>query len=225
MNLLHIYLNIYNKINTSVIIIYVLFLSMLLLFYLFYVSSNNFFKIIINLLYIFNIAVILSYHNVDFFSALLLSAELPLILVLIIFYFHKNSLEIDSIYKYKTNNKVFSLFICLSFMIFIYMFCFITPKLNISFYNFLVNDSVYISNKNDFLILFILLYKINNLYVLLFAFLIFLVSLLVILIYQLNKLLSFQKNYLKKNVSLLRKQNLLKQSIYNSKLKFFNKKI
>lgn len=223
--LLNTYLNIYNKINSSNTLVYILFFNVLLLFYLFCVSNNGFFKIVINLLYIFNFAIILSFFNVDFFSALLLSAEVPLVLVLIIFYFHKNSLEIDSIYNYKGNLRFFYFFLFFSLLIFFYLFCYYNPQVSMLFYNFLINDSIYILNKNDFLILFLLIYKLNSAYAVIFAFLIFLVSLIVILIYQLNKLFILQKQYLKKNVCILRKQNMLKQSVYTSKLKFFNKKI
>ena len=81
-----------------------------------------------------------------------------------------------------------------------------------------------ITHKNDFLIFFIVYYQLNYIFIIYFGFLIFYISLLVVLIYQLNKLFLFKEENKTKNILFLKKQNLLKQSIFKSKLKFFKSK-
>jgi hypothetical protein len=171
---------------------------------------------------LFNIAILLSYCNGDFYSAFLLVAELPIFLVLMIFYFHKNSLNLDTLYKYKKLKFDKTLFI------FLFIGLFFIPKKVYAGFNFFDFNLINLKStlyKNDFFLLYLSFYKQDAVYIFFFAILIFFISFLVIIIYQINKLQLFVNKIQTKNILFLRKQNMLKQSIYKSKLKFFSKKI
>jgi len=176
---------------------------------------------------LFNLALFIGFFDVDFFTALMLGAEFPILLILLIFYFQKNSLQIDNIYKYSSTNLGLKYFYIALLIIFIYLY----NNLNLiffnffNFYNFILDTTYAISSRNDFLTIYIIYYKINNLYIYLFAILIFFVSLLIIFLFQINKIYHLKNTKSFKNILILRKQNILRQGVFNSKLKFFNKKI
>jgi hypothetical protein len=216
-----------NKLFSIHFIFYFLIINFFIIYYLFFISTNNFFKIIIMFLFLVNSALLLSYFNADFFSAFLLAAELPILLVLIIFYFQKNNLQLDNFFKYKNNIHTYKLYA----LIFIFFSIYLISNSNavstnyFLFYNFIVNDSFLLANRNDFSSIYLVYYKLSHSFVYIFGYLIFFLSLLVILIFQLNKFYSLKFNGNYKNMLILRKQSTAKQSVYTSKLKFFNKKI
>ena len=95
------YCEIFNKLFSSESIIYfLLIINVIIILFLTFIL-NNFFKIILNFCFIVNNAIFLNFLNGDFFGAFLLVTEIPVILILIIFYFHKNSLDVDTLYNFK----------------------------------------------------------------------------------------------------------------------------
>jgi len=217
------FFNIYNKIFSSNIYIYIYILNFLIIYFIFFISTNSFLRIIIIFLFLVNSCFLLSFLGGDFFGGFLLTAELPIIVVLLIFYFQKNSLQLDSFYKYNTKfsffNRLLPLVFFPSFTAYLYYF---RSNNFFSFYNFILNDSASVSNRNDFLLLYIIYYKSNPIYIYIFALLIFFVSLLIILIFQINKIYALNISE-KKQKLFLRKQNPLKQSIFKTQLTFFKK--
>lgn len=211
-----------NKLLSSNIFYYFLVINILLIIYLFCFTFTFFFKLILNLLFIVNISFLLSFINADFFSGFLLTAELPIILVFMIFYFHKNALQIDNIYKFNTRGNVYMIPLVAIFLFFVSP---LDANFLFSFYNLCLNNAYSIVNKNDFFVLYIVNYKLSIFLPVIFAILIFFISILVILIFQLNKLIVLKNTTKISNVNILRKQNLLKQSVYLFKLIFFNKKV
>lgn len=224
-----IYLNITiicNKLFSVYAPLYFLIFNFLIIF--FFISvTNGFFRVFINFLFLVNSVLFLSINNVDFFSAFLLAAELPIVLVLLIFYFQKNKLQLDNFYKY-TNISFVSKLSYFSFAIFLILLLLLGGNgvlNNFFFYNFIVNDTFSINSRNDFLIIYLIYYKLSGNIVLIFGYLIFFLSLLVIFIFQLNKFYTFKFDTNYKNILVLRRQNVSKQSIFSSKLKFFNKNL
>lgn len=217
------YFTLYNKVLSSNIFYYFFIINLFIIIYLFYFTFIFFFKLILNLLFILNVAFLISFFNMDFFSGFLLAAELPIILIFLIFYFHKNAVQIDNIYKFNIKNNNFLITIFIFF--FLLFLLFNTNNLFFSFYNLCLNNSFSIYSKNDFLILYIINYNYNFVLPLIFAILIFFVSIFVILLYQLLKHVAFSNNNKKNNILILRKQNLLKQATYKFKFFFFNKKL
>ena len=226
-SILNTHLVVYNKLFVSSTGCYLLITSILFLLYIYHISSNNFFKIIINFLFVVDAALIVSYLDADFFSAFLLAAELPIILILIIFYFHKNSLQLNNPYKYDNNVSCykFILFVSLLIIFSVVITNFFSINTYMPIFNFLVNGCLTVASKNDFLLLFLVYYKINNIYIYQIAVLIFLVSLLAIFIYQLNKFFLFRGGLKYRNILILRKQSLVKQGIFKLKVKFYSKKV
>jgi len=219
------FLSLYNKIFSSHIWPYLLFFNFLLILYLFVIAFNGFFRVIIAFIFLFNLALFIGFFDIDFFTALMLGAEFPILLILLIFYFQKNSLQIDNIYKYLPANLGLKYFYTGLLIIFIYLYNNNLNFIFFHFYNFILNTTYSLSSRNDFLVIYIIYYKINSLYIYLFAVLIFFVSLLIIFLFQINKIYHLKTTKSFKNVLILRKQNILRQGVFNSKLKFFNKKI
>lgn len=223
LNLINDFVATYTAISPSTFIFYFLVMLLALILYFFLVVSTNFFRIIISFLFLFVISILLSTLNVDFFSGFLLVAELPVLLILLLFYFNKNSVQVDNLYKFSSRGVV--LFNFFLFFLALCVFCQPNTTLAFTFYNYTFNDLMFIFSKNDFLILFYSLYKLAMVFVFIFAILIFFVSLLVILVHQVVKVISLKAKSASSNVLILRKQSLVKQGIFVSKLKFFNKKL
>jgi len=217
-------ISLYNKIFSSYSYTYFLLLNFLFIFYLFFIAINGFFRVLIAFIFLVNNALFISFIGGDFFTALMLTAEFPVLLILLIFYFQKNSLQIDNIYKY----TVISINLRYFYFIILFLLYVIYNNLNFNifyFYNFILSSTYSIFSRNDFLTLYIVYYKFNSSFVYIFAILIFFVSLLIIFFFQINKIYHLKNTKSFKNILILRKQNILKQSVFNSKLKFFNKKI
>lgn len=215
----------YNKFFSSLFVVYLLFIVLNALLFFFYLAYNSFIRILIFFPFLVSNAILLSNSSLDFFGAFSLAAELPVALVLLVFYFHKNALQVDNLYKYNKTNNINNLNYVAIIILVVLLFMTITSTTgnNFLFYNFLSDGCYSASSKNDFIVIFNVLYNLNYAYILFFAILIFYVSLLVILISQLQKSLISLNGYVKNNFLFLRKQNMLKQSVFRSKLKFFNK--
>lgn len=223
LNLINDFVAVYTAVSSSTFIFYFLVMLLALILYFFSVVATNFFRIIISFLFLFISSVLLSMLNVDFFSGFLLVAELPVLLILLLFYFNKTSIQIDNLYKFSSRPVIlFNFFLFFSFLC---TLCQPNTTLAFTFYNYSFNDLMFIFSKNDFLVLFYNLYKLAMVFVFIFAILIFFVSLLVILVHQVVKVISLKAQVISSNVLILRKQSLVKQGVFVSKLKFFNKKL
>jgi hypothetical protein len=90
-------------------------------FVLFISSKVTFFRVLLSLACMLVYTIFLCFVNADYFAAFLIAAEVPIILISLLFYFSKHSLQVDSAYaidstKIKTR-MFFIFFLFLGFFI------------------------------------------------------------------------------------------------------------
>lgn len=77
-----------------------MFLVLVILIFCLFISSRvTFFRVIISLVCMLVYTVFLCFVNADYFAAFLIAAEIPIMLISLLFYFSKHSLQVDSAYS------------------------------------------------------------------------------------------------------------------------------
>lgn len=223
--------------------------SFYFLFLNFLKSNTVFFKILFMFLIVVNCCLLVSFCGADFFAGFLVAAELPIILISLLFYFHKYSLQVDHIFSlnvtfYKSGvyflfflflgfffeNLAYQSLICnpLNGNIFDFFYNLGTTANNNAncfyFYDLILSQSFFTSARNDFYLYFSVYYNINYPLVLLFGVFLFLVSCICIFVFFAFKWLAKVGDCRKQTMLFLRKQSMLRQGLFLSKLKFFKKK-
>lgn len=203
--------------------IFLFILCLVTILYFFLSTNSLFFRLLLTLGFVILNSILLAFFSLDFFSGFLLTAELPILLVAILFFFQKNSLGFDSVYDYNPRTKSWALVSCF-FLVVLFILCFKNPATTRVFYEFSLFDSIFISHRNDFFLYYQIYYVLYPSFVLFIGLIVFLVSYLVILVYYAALSLTKATTKQAKNISFIRKQNFLRQSIYANKLSFFKKK-
>lgn len=200
--------NIINYFNLIELLCFLLFIYVINSFLVESNIRNKFFLFIVNLLIFLGIGF---YYNLDGLMMLFFISELTIILIFIVLFS-----QLYTYYKNKNNNnKFFFLFLVFVLNFNYYEVAIINYNNFYSYSNVVLNDFYYIYNsyfeKHILLVFFTL-------------FIITLYSIFFILLYYNLKQLSNIEFVKKKNLFYLRKQSLLHQSNYNTKIRVFKKK-
>jgi hypothetical protein len=198
--------NIVNLFNISLVI---LLLAFIFLINKFLTLSEVRKKFALLLILIMLICCIGFYYFLDGLVMMFLLTELTLVLIFIIMFSQIYSYNCQSL-KYK---NVFFVIVVFFMNFSYYEIKIINYKSYYSYYNILLNDFYYIYN--NFFEKEILLTIIITLAVTLYS------VFFILFYFNLKSNLYKHKNF-KKNLYLLRKQNIIHQSNYNSKINFFN---
>lgn len=170
---------------------------------------NKFFLFIVNYFILIGIGL---YYSLDGLMMLFFVCELTIILVFVILFS-----QLYSYYK-ETNSSYIVLFFSLSILLLncnYYNLDIVSFKNFYSYSNILVNDFYYIYN----------LYFEKQILLTIFSlFIITIYSIFFILLYYNLRFFSLKSVKIKKKIFLLRKQNLMHQNNYNTKIRLFKKK-
>lgn len=196
--------NFINFFNLKYLILFILFIFIINKFIL---STQIRFKFILLLIILLIVSSISIYYNFDGLTMMFLVSELSVILIFIVMF--------SQLYTYNTEkNKEYNLYLYLIFLLNInyYESSLISYKNYYSYNEIIINDFFYIYNiyfeKQILITIFITL-------------IITLYSIFFILLYYNLKLKIQNKTIITKNLYLLRKQNTIHQSNYNTKIRFF----
>jgi len=198
--------NIVNLFNINLVI---LLLAFIFLINKFLTLSEVRKKFVLLLILIMLISCIGFYYFLDGLVMMFLLTELTLVLIFIIMFSQIYSYNCQSL-KYK---NIFFVIVVFFMNFSYYEIKIINYKSYYSYYNILLNDFYYIYN--NFFEKEILLTIIITLAVTLYS------VFFILFYFNLKNNLYKHKNF-KKNLYLLRKQNIIHQSNYNSKINFFN---
>jgi len=201
--------------------------AILLTFVCFARANTVFFKIITLVLLTVLLVMILSRYGSDYFGGFLIVAELPIVLISLLFYFHKYSLQVDTLFVLK-KVKDFGVGLLTPTMLLVVMLL-ITYKTNAisdntaEYYLYTNVGSLTVTSRNDFFIYYNFYYVSGVFYILMLALLLFIVSCLCIFLFFTFKKFGIKKTVSKENVLFVRKQSMLRQAVFFNKLKFFKK--
>lgn len=197
--------NFINLFNMFYLTLFILFIFLINKFLLSSKIRNKFFLMLVLL---FLLSFIGFYYSLDGIVLMFLISELSLILIFITMF--------SQLYTHnKENIKQKSYFYIIIILIFNYGFYqtnIITYKNYYSHYSININDFYYIYN---------CYFEKQIILTIITLFIITLYSIFFILLYYNLKKNVIEKNNLKKNIFLLRKQNIIHQANYNSKIRFF----
>ena len=200
------FINYFNIIQISLYIIYIFIVNMFLTTIN---IRNKFFLFLINYLILMSIGL---YYNLDGLIMLFFVCELTIVLVFIILFS-----QIYTHYKETIGRYTFYLYFILLilFNLNFYNLNIINFKNFYSYSNILVNDFYYIYN----------LYFEKQILLTIFSlFIITIYSIFFILLYYNLRFFSLKSIKIKKKIFLLRKQNLIHQNNYNTKIRLFKTK-
>lgn len=227
-----------------------LFFLFFFIFILFTNSSITFFRVLLTLLLVFIYTVFLCYAALDYFAAFLIAAEVPIVLISLLFFFSKNSLQVDTIFaisKFKNSPLHWFVFFCLFGGLLIGFFHLLSLDFTLEFsvsssgtsltsplydscilfanvYDQILHELFFFSTRNDFYLLFVVYYNLNCFLTFVLGFLLFFVSSMCIFIFfSFKKVLKITKSSIKSGL-FMRKQLFTKQAAFNSRLLFFKKK-
>ena len=222
-----------NIVNSTITIRLFLFGLGAVVLYLFLVSETGFFKIIISILFLLVLGVLLARESLDFFAGFLLVGELPILVVSLLFYFHKYSLQFDNLYFLTPLNKFFKNFayllllgtLCLVVSSFSYYRCGVENFFFEKGFNYTLIADLFLDHRNDALHYYSFYYVTDSYSTIAVAILIFIISYLVILIFISGKLAKYVAKIKKDNILFLRRQHMSKQAVYTSTLRFFSGRV
>lgn len=200
------FINYFNIIQLSLYILYVYIVNMFLTTLN---IRNKFFLFLINYLTLVSIGL---YYNLDGLVMLFFVCELTIILVFIILF--------SQIYTHYRENK--NRYISLFFFLLLIL-------LNLNYYNLnIINFKNYYSYSNiltnDFYYIYNLYFEKQILLTIFSLFIITIYSIFFILLYYNLRFFSLKSSNIKKKIYLLRKQNLIHQNNYNTKIRLFKNK-
>jgi hypothetical protein len=199
--------NYINFININYLVLLLLFVFLISKFFLTVYVRFKFVLFLINLTILSSISI---FYNFDGLTMMFLVSELSVILIFIVMF--------SQLYSYNNeNNKESNLFLFVILLLNINFFesSLISYKNYYSYNQILLNDFFYIYN----------LYFEKQILITLFTVIIItLYSIFFILFYYNLKNKIQNKTLITKNLYLLRKQNIIHQANYNTKIKFFKNK-
>lgn len=193
-------------------ILYITLILIYLYLYTSYLKVTNirikFFLFILNILILVGLGV---FYNLDGMIMLFFMSELVVLLIFITIFS-----QLYSYYKQKQHNTIsYVLIIILPFIYNFYEPTFIQYKNYYNFYNITLNDFYYIYN---------CYFEKQIILTILTIFLLTLYSLFFIFIFYTLKQKHYLDNKVSKQITLLRKQNLIHQVNYNPKIRIFKTK-
>lgn len=229
---------------------------------LFISSKVALFRVLLALACMLIYTIFLCFVHADYFAAFLIAAEIPIMLISLLFYFSKHSLQVDSAYLVSSPLPKTRMF----FIFFLFLGVFICMLSHVSafspngdlkavansdavtvfdafgacptktagtvasytnfslFFDYTLHELVFFPTRNDFYLLFVVYYNINCFLTFVLGFLLFLVSCVTIFVYFSVKKLNKVTDFTLKNTIFLRKQSMLRQACFNTRLRFFKRK-
>ena len=151
------------------------------------------------------------FYCFDGLTMMFLVSELAVILIFIVMFSQLYTLS----YEKKTEFNFYLIVLMILFNINYYEISLVNYKNYYSYNQIIINDFFYIYN---------LYYEKQILLTIIITIIITTYSVFFILLYYSLKMKLYSKNILTKNLYLLRKQNIIHQSNYNSKIRFFKNK-
>ena len=170
---------------------------------------NKFFLFIVNFFILIGIGL---YYNLDGLMMLFFVCELTIILVFIILF--------SQLYTYYKETKA-SYIIVFFFLSVLFLNCSYYNLSIVSFKNFYSYSNILV---NDFYYIYNLYFEKQILLTIFSLFIITIYSVFFILLYYNLRFFSLKSVKIKKKIFLLRKQNLMHQNNYNTKIRLFKKK-